>query len=136
MYKTLITKDFAILAPVPEQHLITGLDAIAQQLDVDLPEVPPVLAYGSNAFEVFGKADQMRGEQYVDIFFFVSHAENQTFRPEVTWKAIYCKKVHSRRGRYPGKAFHRLSSTRNVKPVWAIFWLVQDLGYVEKSSPS
>ncbi|MEO0536389.1 MAG: hypothetical protein AAF215_21250 [Cyanobacteria bacterium P01_A01_bin.123] len=29
MEQTLITQDFAILAPVPEQHLVTGLEAIA-----------------------------------------------------------------------------------------------------------
>ncbi|MEO0827851.1 MAG: hypothetical protein AAFY67_19810 [Cyanobacteria bacterium J06642_9] len=127
MEQTLITQDFAILAPVPEQHLVTGLEAIAQQLDADPPKVPPVLAYGSNAFEVFGKADELRGEQCVEMFFYASHAENPTFHPEATWKATYCKQVHSRRGRYPGKAFHRPPSTKNDAPTWAIFWLVQDL---------
>ncbi|MGF1520900.1 MAG: hypothetical protein ACFBSF_01095 [Leptolyngbyaceae cyanobacterium] len=97
------THTFAILAPVPEQHLETGLEAIAQQLEADPPEIPPVLAFGSGAFEVFSKADEQRQGQWVDMFFYASHSEQSTFYPEATWKATYIKQVHSRRGRYPGK---------------------------------
>ena len=129
------THKFAILAPVPEEHLFSGLDAIATQLDTDPPEIPPVLAYGSGAFEVFGKADEMRKGLPVEMFFYASHAENPTFNPFATWKATYIKQVHSRRGRYPGKKFHRPPSTASDTPTWAIFWLVQDLEKLDTPMP-
>lgn len=51
------THAFAILAPVPEVHLLSGLDAIAAQLDSDdlPPNHLPKVAFGSMNFEVFGK---------------------------------------------------------------------------------
>lgn len=129
------TNAFAILAPVPEQHLITGLDAIAAQLDADPPEVPPVVAYGSGAFEVFDKADELRQGLLVNMFFYASHPESPTFKPFATWQATYIKQLHSRRGRYPGKKIHRPPSTATDSPTWAIFWLVQDLAKLDKPIP-
>ena len=51
------THAFAILAPFPEVHLLSGLDAIAAQLDSDdlPPNHLPKVAFGSMNFEVFGK---------------------------------------------------------------------------------
>lgn len=129
------TNAFAILAPVPEQHLTTGLDAIAAQLDADPPKVPPVVAYGSGAFEVFDKADELRKGLLVNMFFYASHPESPTFKPFATWQATYIKQLHSRRGRYPGKKFHRPPSTETDSPTWAIFWLVQDLEKLGKPIP-
>jgi len=59
------THAFAILAPVPEEHLLSGLDAVcfassrrvnAAQLDSDdlPPNHLPKVAFGSMDFEVFG----------------------------------------------------------------------------------
>ena len=122
------THAFAILAPVPEQHLISAQEAIAAQLAADPPETPPVLAYGSKAFEVFRKADEERAGHPVEIFIYASHAKEQTLKPQATWKATYIKHVDSRRGRYPGKAYHRPPSTEQDKQdYWAVYWLVQDL---------
>jgi hypothetical protein len=129
------THKFAILAPVPEEHLITGLDTIAAQLDADSPEIPPVVAYGSGAFEVFDKADAMCEGLLVEMFFYASHPESPTFKPFATWKATYLKQLHSRRGRYPGKKFHRPPSTESDSPTWAIFWLVQDLEKLDTPIP-
>ncbi|MBD0268599.1 MAG: hypothetical protein ICV77_09925 [Cyanobacteria bacterium Co-bin8] len=132
---TSTTRAFAILAPVPENHLITGLDAIAQQLDATPPQTPPVVAYGSDAFEVFGKADQLRQQAPVEIYFYASHAKEQPLNHQVTWRATYIGHVHSRRGRYPGSALHRPASTQNDAPTWAIFWRIQDLEKLDTPIP-
>ncbi|MBE9065986.1 hypothetical protein IQ260_04905 [Leptolyngbya cf. ectocarpi LEGE 11479] len=132
---TTITKNFAILAPVPEHHLISGLDAIAHQLDDETMETHPVLALGSNAFEVFGQADALRKQCLADVYIYASHADNPTLNPQATWKATYLKQVHSRRGRYPGKSIHRPEATATDKPTWAIFWLLKDLEKLKKPLP-
>lgn len=41
----------ALLAPVPEKHLVTALDTINQQYDAG--EAAPIIAFGSVDFEVF-----------------------------------------------------------------------------------
>ncbi|MEM6256170.1 MAG: hypothetical protein AAF821_24920 [Cyanobacteria bacterium P01_D01_bin.156] len=126
------TKNFAILAPVPEHHLFSGLDTITQQLDDEALDTHPIVALGSNAFEVFGQADALRKERLADVYIYASHADNPPLNPQATWKATYIKQVHSRRGRYPGKAIHRPESTTNDKPNWAVFWLLKDLEKLKK----
>jgi hypothetical protein len=69
------TYAFAILAPVPEQHLLSAQEAIAAQLAADPPKISPVLAYGSKAFKVFRKADEERAGRPVDIFIYAFHAK-------------------------------------------------------------
>ncbi|NEQ51477.1 MAG: hypothetical protein F6K11_15265 [Leptolyngbya sp. SIO3F4] len=126
------TKNFAILAPVPEHHLFSGLDAITQQLDDEALDTHPIVALGSNAFEVFGQADAMRKDRLADVYIYASHTDNPPLNPQATWKATYIKQVHSRRGRYPGKAIHRPESTTTDKPNWAVFWLLKDLEKLKK----
>ena len=128
-------KTFAILAPVPEHHLISGLEAIAHQFDDDSIETQPMVALGSSDFEVFGKADELRKHRLVDVYIYASDADNPTLNPQATWKATYIKQVHSRRGRYPGKAIHRPKTTATDKPTWAIFWLIKDLEKLKKPLP-
>ena len=124
------TNAFAILAPVPEMHLISGLEAIAAQLDSeDLPpDMSPKVAFGSMDFELFNEADRLRGDRAIEVFIYASHAKtDQPLNPEVTWRGRYQGFVLSRRGRYPGKAIFRPKSTATDKPVWAVFWEIQDL---------
>ncbi|NEZ64738.1 hypothetical protein D0962_18420 [Leptolyngbyaceae cyanobacterium CCMR0082] len=129
------TKTFAILAPVPEHHLVSGLDAITRQLDDDAIETQPMVALGSNAFEVFGQADALRKDRMADVYIYASHAYNPTLNPQATWRATYIKQVHSRRGRYPGKAIHRPETTATDKPTWAVFWLLKDLEKLQPPLP-
>lgn len=126
------TKQFAILAPVPERHLISGMEALNEQLDADLE---PRLAFGSNAFEVFTKADDLRDQCLVNIYIYASHAESPTFKPHVAWKATYLEQLHSRRGRYPGNKNHRPPTTATDKDVWGIFWLIKELEQLAQPIP-
>jgi hypothetical protein len=83
---------FAILAPVPEQHLISGLEALTAQLDSDQlpPDHLPKIAFGSMAFELFGQVERKRGETAVEVLIYASHAKGeQLLNPEVRWRALY-----------------------------------------------
>lgn len=124
------THAFAILAPVPEEHLLSGLEAIAAQLDSDNlpPNHLPKVAFGSMDFEVFGEAEKLRGGQSIEGLIYASHAKgDQPLNPEVTWRGLYVGFVGSRRGRYPGKAIYRPKSTATDSSTWTVFWEVQDL---------
>ena len=124
------THAFALLAPVPEMHLLSGLDAIAAQLDADdlPPDHVPKVAFGSMDFEVFGAAEKLRGGQAIEVLIYASHAKgDQPLNPQVTWHGLYMGFVGSRRGRYPGKGLYRPKSTATDSPNWAVFWEVQGL---------
>lgn len=132
------THAFAILAPVPEMHLLSGLDAIAAQLDSE--ELPPgqlpKVALGSMEFELFGEAEQLRAGKAIDVFIYASHSKaEQPLNPEVTWQGTYIGYVGSRRGRYPGKSIFRPPSTASDHPVWAVFWELQQLELLKTPIP-
>lgn len=121
---------FALLAPVPEMHLISGLEAIATQLDADdlPPNHAPKVAFGSMDFETFGEVEKLRNGKAIDVFIYASHAKgDQPLNPEVTWHGLYIGYVGSRRGRYPGNSIHRPKSTATDSPTWAVFWEIQAL---------
>lgn len=132
------THAFALLAPVPEMHLISGLEAIAAQLDSDelSPDQMPKVAFGSMDFELFAEAEKLRGGKAIEVLIYASHAKgDQPLNPEVTWRGLYVGYVGSWRGRYPGKAIHRPKSTATDSPTWAVFWEVQDLERLKTPIP-
>jgi hypothetical protein len=125
-----ITHAFAILAPVPEEHLLSGLESIQVQEAKGIEE--PIVAFGSTAFNIFRKADELReghGGSLVEVFLYASHAEEQPLTPKATWHAVYVKHIEARNGRYPKeRSYERPETALNGdKPVWAIFWQVQSL---------
>lgn len=132
------TRAFAILAPVPEMHLTSGLEAIAAQLDSDelSPSDAPKVAFGSMEFEMFGEAEKMRAGKAIEVFIYASHAKgDQPLNPEVTWRGLYTGYVGSRRGRYPGKSIFRPLAAANDSPTWAVFWEVQQLERLKTPIP-
>lgn len=132
------TRLFAILVPVREMHLISGLEAIAAQLDSDdlPPDDLPKVAFGSMDFETFSEVEKLRGGKAIEAFIYASHAKGeQPLNPEVTWRGVYVGYVASRRGRYPGKSIYRPQSTLSDPPTWAVFWEVQELEQLKKPIP-
>lgn len=132
------TRAFALLAPVPEVHLISSLDAIAAQLDSDelSPEQLPKVAFGTMDFEVLGEVEKLRNGKTVDVLIYATDAKgDQPLNPEVTWRGVYVGYVASRRGRYPGKAMYRPKSTATDPPTWAVFWEVQELEQMKTPIP-
>lgn len=132
------TRAFALLAPIPEIHLISGAQAIIDQLDLDdLPsDHVPKVAFGSMDFEVFGAVEKLRGGKAIEVFIYASQAKGeQPLNPEVTWRGLYVGYVPSRRGRYPGKAIYRPQSTATDTPTWAVFWELQALEVLKNPIP-
>jgi hypothetical protein len=117
MDKTGTTRQLAILAPVPEEHLLSW------QKEGEQAKV----AFGSMAFEVFRQADELRGDKVVEVFIYASLAENRPLNSEVSWHALYVGHVQSRGGRHPQGMKYRPPSTASEKPRWAIFWEVEEL---------
>ncbi|MBE9181184.1 hypothetical protein IQ268_21720 [Oculatella sp. LEGE 06141] len=133
-----ITRTFAILAPVPEVHLISGLDAIAAQLNSDdtASQSMAKVAFGSMAFEVFRKADELRKQKLVEVLIYASEAQgDRPLNPEASWRARYIGHLPSRNGRYPGKSQFRPPSTAADRPVSAVYWEVQELEKLKTPVP-
>jgi hypothetical protein len=117
MDKTVTTHKFAILAPVPEEHLLSW------QKDGQETKV----AFGSMAFELFRQADELRGEKAVEVFIYADLAENRPLNSEVSWHGFYVGHINSRSGRHPQGMKYRPPCTANDKPIWAIYWEVEEL---------
>jgi hypothetical protein len=132
------THTLALLAPVPEEHLISGLETIAAQLDAeDLPvEHIAKVAFGSMAFEVLAEVEKLRSGRPVEVLIYASHSKGeQPLNPEATWRGLYVGYVGSRRGRYPGKSICRPKSTVTDSLTWAVFWEVQELERLKTPIP-
>lgn len=129
---------FALLAPLPEIHLISGLEAIAAQLDSDdlPPDHLPKVAFGCMEFELFGELEKVRNGKAIEVLIYATDAKGeQPLNPEVTWRGLYVGYVGSRRGRYPGKAIFRPKSTATDSPTWAVFWEIHGLERLKTPIP-
>lgn len=111
------THEFAILAPVPEEHLLSWQED-GQERKV---------AFGSMDFELFRQADERRGDKAVEVFIYASFAKNRPLKPEVSWHGLYVGHVQSRGGKHPEGMKFRPPSTVSDTPTWAIFWEVEEL---------
>lgn len=132
------THAFAILVPVPEMHLISGLEAITAQLDSDdlPPDHVPKIAFGSMDFELFGEVEKLRDGKAIEVFIYASHSKaEQPLNPDVHWRGLYVSNVGSRRGRYPGKAIFRPKSTMTDSSTFAVFWEIQALEQLKTPIP-
>lgn len=58
-------KEVALLAPVPLEFLIEGIAVCDRQGKV---------AFGSRAWEIFRKLDELRNGQPVDVYIYASHS--------------------------------------------------------------
>jgi hypothetical protein len=63
---TTTTATVALLAPVPLEHLVDGVEVCAREGKV---------AFGSRAWEVFKQLDEIRAEAPVDVYVYASHAQ-------------------------------------------------------------
>jgi hypothetical protein len=120
------TNMFAILAPVPEMHFISGLQSITQLTNDPNNQIVKV-AFGIMDFELFRRVDELRENNAVDVFIYASHAANQSLHSQVTWHGRYIGHVNSRNGRYPGDRKYRPQSTNTDQPIWAIYWELDSL---------
>lgn len=120
-----ITRAFAILAPVPEVHLVAGQETCEQQGKV---------AFGSRAARLFHKLDQARLDDEIRVFIFAMLPE-KPIHPMVEWEGVYIRHVKaSQNGRHPaGDRFRppTITDAGELPGFWSIFWEVRALERVD-----
>ena len=121
--------EFAILAPVPLEHLDAGQDILAKESYV---------AFGSRKFELFRAIDERRNGEDVSVLIYPSHEDNQVGSSfKVSWLGWYVGKKETHNGRHPLGMKHRPPTTRQNPAdntgYWAVFWHVSRLVQLAKS---
>ena len=112
----------ALLAPVPEEHLISG--------QATLQETGKV-AFGSNSWELFYKLrDILKGGE-CDVLLYASDAARPLNPPTATWSATFVGFSEAVNGAHKnGLRYRPLSTTKyplDNEGHWAIFWEIKDL---------
>jgi len=111
-----------LLAPVPLGHLQSGLQVLAAERYV---------AFGSRAWELFRKLDELRADRPVRIWIYASDNPNQPLPLSATWTGVYVGHVTSRGGAHPQGMRYRPESTRRYEGdnsgEWAVFLHVTEL---------
>lgn len=115
--------DFAILAPVPLEHLDSGLIVARRE---------GLVAYGTMKWELLGKVDGMRKGARVAVLMYPSHEDvpaKDSF--VVSWFGWYEGSVYSVNGAHPDGMKYRPQSTAKYpadnRGHWAAFWHVKNL---------
>ena len=114
--------DFAILAPVPLEHLETGQTIAAQT---------GFVAFGSRKFELFRDVDQRRNGQPVPVLIYPSHEDDPAkMSYQISWVGWYIGSEESHNGRHSAGMDHRPPSTGQYQSDnrghWAVFWQVRN----------
>jgi hypothetical protein len=112
--------DFAILAPVPLQHLDSG-EIVCRERGY--------VSFGSMKWELFAKVDEMRQGEKVPVLIYPSYESDVaklTFK--VGWTATYVKQITDREERIAEEQLYRPPTTvgddaiRDSAMDWVIFW--------------
>lgn len=116
-------RDFAILAPVPLEHIESG-QTIAEEKGF--------VAFGSRKFEFFREIEQRREGAPVPVLLYPSHEDDQaklTFL--VSWIGWYIGSEETHNGRHSLGMDHRPPTTERYdsdnRGHWAVFWHVSQL---------
>lgn len=114
---------FAILAPVPLEHLESGLEVQSHE---------PFVAYGTRKWELFQQVDALREGRRVPMLLYPSHEDTQakaTFI--VSWFGWYIGQEYSKGGAHSQGMKYRPESTAKYsndnRGYWASFWHVAGL---------
>lgn len=124
-----VTGDFAILAPVPLEHLQSGKG---------IAEKEGFVAFGSRKWELFRNVEEMRGGTPVRVLIYPSDehvAAKVSFK--VCWGGWYIGCEESNSGKHPLGIAHRPPTTEKYtadnQGYWAVFWHVKDLFELPKA---
>jgi hypothetical protein len=82
----------ALLAPVPEEHLLSALDTVEREGQV---------AFGSKSWELFDKLDSFLAGQDCDVLIYASDPSRPINPPTVTWVARYLSTSLAVNGAWP-----------------------------------
>ncbi|WP_316185718.1 hypothetical protein [Bradyrhizobium sp. SZCCHNRI1003] len=117
------SQDFAILAPVPLEHLQSG-EEIARRTGF--------VAFGSRKWELFREVDELRNGARVPVLIYPSH-EDVPVRDSfiVSWVGWYVGSEESSNGKHSLGMKHRPPTTGQYasdnQGHWAVYWHVRDL---------
>ena len=120
---------FAILAPVPLEHLKSGFAVCQDQGSV---------AFGTMKWELFRQIDELREGSRVAALIYPSHDENLPAKDSfiVSWFGWYTHFRDSKGGAHPDGMTFRPPTTADYpadnKGHWAIFWHVEGLHELPK----
>jgi hypothetical protein len=98
----MVNVDFAILAPVPQEHLDSG-EAVAS--------AEGFVCFASDNFEFFRDVDERRAGQPVPILFYQSHASDGSPRFETPWFGWYEGRIEDAAEKRQLEARHRPPTT-------------------------
>lgn len=115
--------DFAILAPVPLEHLETGQE---------IANANGFVAFGSRKFELFREIEERRNGAAVPLLIYPSHEDDPAKTSfQVSWIGWYIGSEETNNGRHSLGMTHRPPTTGQYaadnKGHWAVFWHVRDL---------
>jgi hypothetical protein len=118
-----------LLAPVPEEHLISALETVKEHGRV---------VFGSRDWEIFRRLEEIiKPDTWCEALIYASDAQSALNPPTVTWKARYLGHSDSINGRHKEGLKYRPKSTLSYDldnlGHWAVFWDVSDLISVPKS---
>jgi hypothetical protein len=123
-----ISNDFALLAPVPLEHLQSGKDVAARQ---------GYVAFGTRKWELLRKLEVMRNGDPVPALIYPSHEDDPAkLTYFVCWYGWYIGHVESPNGSHPLGMAHRPPTTADYasdnRGHWAAFWHVAGLRELSK----
>lgn len=118
--------DFAILAPVPREHLDSGLDVLTK-LDY--------VSFGSQKWELFREIELLRDSEDVPVLIYPSHEDDVVkLTYQVSWTAWYIGSTEDNAEKISDQSNgHRPPTTKKYHDVgdhagaWAVFWRVKQL---------
>lgn len=120
--------DFAILAPVPEEHLISGLEVLKQEEHV---------AFGTRKWELFRHVEALCGGEPVPVLIYPSvEDDSPKLSYLVKWIGWYDGYEESDDGRYRFPECRPKSTEKyagDQSGYWAGFWRVKRLQKLEES---
>jgi hypothetical protein len=117
-----------LLAPVPEEHLVSGLEVCLKQGKV---------AFGTRAWETFFKLNELlKPDNECDVLIYASDSATAQNSPSVTWRAKYIGYTEAKGGAHKSGMTYRPPTTASYpsdnQGYWALFWEVSAL---EKLKP-
>jgi hypothetical protein len=94
------------------------------------------VAFGSRAWEVFRKLDELRNGLPVEVYIYASHGPGIR-GIVVSWSGIYVGHVESVNGAHPEGMRFRPPSTGKYEDdnrgYWAVFWEIEELHSLDES---
>ena len=125
---TAVFKEFALLAPVPAEHLQSGQIVCEDE---------GFVAFGSRKWELFRKVEAERQGLPVPVLIYTSHedvAAKMSFI--VSWTGLYVGSAETSTGAHPLGMKHRPPTTgpqgSDNLGHWAVFWHVAKLSPLPK----